>query len=161
MTPRTAIRSGLIVLAAASGLVGCAGRQPRPVVLPPGGTLNGAAVARTAESVLGAPYRAGGARPDGFDCSGLVRYVFARQGVGVPRDVKGQAGIGRAVSRAGLREGDLLFFTTTGPGATHVAIAVDRDRFVHAPKRGAVVRVESLRSAYWADRFLFGRRLTY
>jgi len=161
MTPHTATWSGLIVLAAAAGLVGCAGRQPRPVVLPPGGTLNGAAVVRAAESVLGAPYRAGGTRPDGFDCSGLVSYVFARLGVGVPRDVKGQTEVGRPVSRAGLREGDLLFFTTTGPGPTHVAIAIDRDRFVHAPKSGAVVRIESLQNAYWANRFLFGRRLTY
>jgi murein DD-endopeptidase len=161
MTPRTAVRSGLIVLAMAAGLVGCAGRQPRPVVLPPGGTLNGPAIARTAESLLGAPYRLGGALPDGFDCSGLVSYVFARHGVGVPRDVKSQATAGRLVSRADLRAGDLLFFSTTGLGPTHVAIAVDRERFVHAPKSGAVVRVESLRTAYWTARFLFGRRLTY
>jgi cell wall-associated NlpC family hydrolase len=160
MTPRTAIWPGLIILAAA-GLIGCAARQPRPVVLPPGGTLDGRSVARTAESMLGAPYRAGGALPDGFDCSGLVNYVFARHGVGVPRDVKGLAAVGRTVSRADVREGDLLFFTTTGPGPTHVAISVDHDRFIHAPKSGATVRIESLRSTYWASRFLFGRRLTH
>jgi murein DD-endopeptidase len=161
MTPRTVIRSGLLVLAAATGLIGCAGRQPRPVVLPPGGTLNGAAIVRTAESLLGTPYRAGGTLPDGFDCSGLVSYVFARHGVGVPRDVRSQATVGHQVSRTEIRAGDLLFFSTTGPGPTHVAIAVDRERFVHAPKSGAVVRIESLRTAYWTDRFLFGRRVTY
>ena len=161
MTPHTAIRTGLLVLAASASLIGCAARQPRPVVLPPGAAVDGRAVARTAESVLGAPYRAGGALPDGFDCSGLVNYVFARQGVRVPRDVKSLAAVGSPIQRASVREGDLLFFTTTGPGATHVAIAVDRQRFVHAPKSGATVRIESLGSTYWAKRFLFGRRLTH
>ena len=98
--------------------------------------------------------------PDGFDCSGLVAYVFARQGVEVPRDDKRQAAIGSKVSRTDVRAGDLVFFRTTGTGPTHVAIAVDRDRFIHAPKSGTVVRFESLQTAYWAKRFLYGRRLT-
>ena len=110
--------------------------------------------------MLGKPYRLGGALPDGFDCSGLVVYVFARQGWEVPRDVKRQATIGNKVGRSGVRAGDLVFFTTTAPGPTHVAIAVDRDRFIHAPKSGTVVRVESLQNTYWAKRFLYGRRLT-
>jgi len=110
--------------------------------------------------MLGKPYRLGGALPDGFDCSGLVVYVFARQGWEVPRDVKRQSAVGAKLTRTELRAGDLVFFTTTAPGPTHVAIAIDRSRFIHAPKSGAVVRIESLQSTYWAKRFLFGRRLT-
>ena len=160
MTARTGFWSVLAVLAIGVGFSGCAGQGPKPEVYPSVGKPSGAAIVRTAEALLGTPYRSGGTLPDGFDCSGLVAYVFARQGWEVPRDVKGQAAIGGKVARAGLRAGDLAFFTTTGPGATHVAIVVDRNRFIHAPKSGAVVRIESLQSAYWAKRFLFGRRLT-
>ncbi|MCX6552115.1 MAG: C40 family peptidase [Acidobacteria bacterium] len=162
MTLRRAVWPCLCLIILAAGISGCAGQQPKPQVLPPGArvSVSGAAVARTAETLLGSPYREGGVLPNGFDCSGLVCYVFARHGVGVPRDVRRQATVGRAVTRDKLKPGDLLFFTTTGPGPTHVAIAIDHDHFVHAPKTGAVVRVESLQSAYWAKRLLQVRRLT-
>jgi len=148
------------VLTLTIGLSACAGQQPTPVVVPSIGRPTAAAIVRTAESMLGRPYRLGGTLPDGFDCSGLVVYVFARNGWEVPRDVKRQATIGGKVARTSVRAGDLVFFTTAGPGPTHVAIAIDRDRFVHAPKSGASVRIESLTSTYWKKRFLFGRRLT-
>jgi cell wall-associated NlpC family hydrolase len=148
------------VLALSIGLTACAGQQPWPVVIPAVETPSAAAVVRTAESMLGSPYRLGGTLPDGFDCSGLVVYVFARQGWDVPRDVQRQSAVGGKVARADVRGGDLIYFTTTAPGPTHVAIAMDRNRFIHAPKRGAVVRIESLQTAYWAQRFLYGRRLT-
>ena len=119
----------------------------------------GTAIVRTAESLLGAPYREGGALPDGFDSSGLVSYVFARQGIALPRDVRRQAAAGAPVARADIRPGDLLFFSTTGSGPTHVAIAIDGSRFIHAPKSGAVVRIESLALSYWAKRFLEARRI--
>jgi cell wall-associated NlpC family hydrolase len=139
----------------------CAERQPRIHVLPPapGATAAGAEIVRIAETLIGAPYREGGTLPDGFDCSGLVTYVFAREGIAVPRDVRGQAAVGEEVPRDALRPGDLLFFSTTGPGPTHVGIAIGDGRFVHAPKSGASVRIESLASAYWATRFVTARRL--
>ena len=121
----------------------------------------GSAIVRTAETVLGAPYRDGGALPDGFDCSGLVTYVFARNGIAVPRDVRRQAAAGIEIERAAILPGDLLFFSTTGAGPTHVGIAVGGDRFIHAPKSGAVVRVESLASAYWSAHLVAVRRLPY
>ena len=83
-----------------------------------------------AETLLGAPYREGGALPDGFDCSGLVNYVFARHGIAVPRDVRRQASAGAPVDRGDIAPGDLVFFATTGSGPTHVGIA-DRRRPVH------------------------------
>jgi cell wall-associated NlpC family hydrolase len=160
MTARARVWPVLGALAIAVGLSGCAGQGPKPEVYPSVGLPSGAAIVRTAEALLGTPYRSGGTLPDGFDCSGLVAYVFARQGWEVPRDVKRQAAIGGRVTRAELRAGDLAFFTTTGPGPTHVAIVIDRTRFIHAPKSGAVVRVESLQNTYWSKRFLVGRRLT-
>lgn len=158
---------------------GCAGRQPqvrvlppvlppasdavaapeRPVLPPSPGASAGSAIVRTVESLLGAPYREGGALPDGFDCSGLVSYVFARHGIGVPRDVRRQASAGVPVPRADIQPGDLVFFSTTASGPTHVGVAIGGGRFIHAPKTGGVVRVESLAADYWAARFEGARRL--
>jgi cell wall-associated NlpC family hydrolase len=160
MHPNRALGPSLAVILWSLAWSACAGHQPRPTVLPPGGGAPAAAIARTAESLQGSPYRDGGAGPDGFDCSGLVSYVYSRYGVSVPRGVKRQASAGREVPRADIRPGDLLFFETVPPGPSHVAIALDQNRFVHAPKSGAVVRIESLRSAYWSRRLLFGRRIT-
>ena len=153
-------RSAFLVWAAVAVLAAaCAGGRPRVRVLPPVPEATGTAIVRTAESLLGAPYREGGSLPDGFDCSGLVNYVFARHGIAVPRDVRRQATVGVPVALADIRPGDMLFFATTGSGPTHVAIAIDGSRFIHAPKNGAAVRIESLASSYWAKRFLEARRI--
>ena len=164
----------LLVAAMASAIASaCAGTQPRvrvlPPALPPGAyapeppaprpDAAGLEIVRTAETLIGAPYREGGALPDGFDCSGLVNYVFARHGIAVPRDVRRQASAGMPVDRDAILPGDLLFFATTGSGPTHVGIAVGGGRFVHAPKSGDVVRVESLAAGYWRARFVAARRI--
>ena len=159
MTARRAVWPSLLLGISSVWWTACAGQQPKPRVAPPAGPASGAAIVRTAESLLGTPYREGGMLPDGFDCSGLVCYVFARHGIAVPRDVRHLATAGRAVDRGAIRPGDLLFFKTTGRGPTHVAIAIGGDRFIHAPKTGAAVRVESLRAAYWSRRYLFARRI--
>jgi cell wall-associated NlpC family hydrolase len=111
----------------------------------------------TALHLVGTRYLNGGADPDGFDCSGFVQYVFARQGVNVPRTVEEQARSGTRVDD--LRPGDLVFFHTSGRGATHVGIAIDGTRFVHAPSSRGEVRVEPLAFPYWADRFIEARRM--
>jgi cell wall-associated NlpC family hydrolase len=67
--------------------------------------------------------------------------------------------MGQPVRRGDLRPGDLLFFSTTAPGASHVAIAVGRDEFVHAPSSTGVVRTERLTSSYWSPRFLGAKRV--
>jgi cell wall-associated NlpC family hydrolase len=158
----------------------CASRQARVRVLPPvlppiseeavisepsvvprhAGASAGAAIVQTAETLLGAPYREGGSLPDGFDCSGLVNYVFARHGIAVPRDVRRQATAGVPVARPDILPGDVLLFATTGSGPTHVGIAIDGSRFIHAPKSGAVVRVESLASNYWSTHLVGARRIS-
>ena len=164
-------RALLFLVLAAACASACASNAPRVRVLPPrpGAAAEwpvppeaaaGAALARTAETLLGAPYRDGGALPDGFDCSGLVNYVFARHGVAVPRDVRRQSAAGEPVNRDGIAPGDLVFFATTGSGPTHVGIAIGGGRFIHAPKSGDVVRVDSLSAAYWASRFVAARRVS-
>ena len=111
-------------------------------------------------TLQGAPYRNGGGDPTGFDCSGFTQYVFAHYGVPLPREVRDQFKEGKRVRTSDIAAGDLLFFSTTEPGASHVAIAIDRDEFVHAPSSAGVVRVERLSVSYWAARFVGARRVT-
>jgi cell wall-associated NlpC family hydrolase len=85
--------------------------------------------------------------------------VFGQHGVALPRSTSDQFRLGRAVMPAELAAGDLLFFTTTSPGASHVGIAVGRDQFVHAPSSAGVVRVERLSADYWSLRFIGARRI--
>jgi cell wall-associated NlpC family hydrolase len=133
-------------------------RPPAPAARP---VFDGYALVGTALSLRGAPYRNGGTDPAGFDCSGFTQYVFAQYGVKLPRDVREQYREGKAVTPEDLEAGDLVFFTTTDPGASHVGIAVGGDEFVHAPSSAGVVRVERLSSKYWADRFLAAKRVAH
>lgn len=139
--------------------VACATRTA-PRVLPPSGAPE-AEIVRTATAQLGAPYRDGGQDPSGFDCSGFVHYVFAQHGLAAPRDVRRLWGWGIPITREEIRAGDLLFFATAGSGPSHVAVAIDHDRFVHAPSARGAVRIESSASAYWARRFVGARRPTF
>lgn len=113
----------------------------------------------TALDLRGVRYKSGGSDPSGFDCSGLVQYVFARQGIALPRDVRRQFQVGYEIPAADVRPGDLLFFNTEADGASHVAIALDGQTFVHAPNSRGVVRVERLSTAYWSQRLLGARRI--
>jgi cell wall-associated NlpC family hydrolase len=130
--------------------------------LPPAttGTTDGYALSSTALSLRGAPYQNGGTSPGGFDCSGFVQYVFGQNGVKVPREVKDQFKLGKPVDRGRLEPGDLLFFQTVAPGASHVGIAIGGDQFVHAPSEKGVVRVEQLSGQYWSSRFVGARRVS-
>ena len=159
------------MLLAAALAAGCAsnGAVPRPFPMagtpparpgPIGGPIDAGTLTGTALSLRGTPYRNGGADPGGFDCSGFTQYVFARSGVSLPRDVKEQFDAGRPVPKDQIAAGDLLFFSTVAPGASHVGIALDGGRFVHAPSSSGVVRVEQIESSYWSRRFIGARRLT-
>jgi cell wall-associated NlpC family hydrolase len=124
-----------------------------------GAGLDTYALTGTAMALRGKRYRDGGNGPDGFDCSGFTQYVFGQHGLTLPRDVKNQFGIGRTVAPAEIAPGDLIFFSTVGPGASHVGIALGGDAFIHAPSSAGVVRVEHLTSAYWSQRFVGARRV--
>jgi cell wall-associated NlpC family hydrolase len=116
------------------------------------------ALVGTALALRGAPYRNGGADPQGFDCSGFVTYVFGQHGVYVPRTVNEQFAWGVSIPADGILPGDLLFFDTSG-GVSHVGLAIGGDEFVHAPSARGHVRVERLGSTYWRLRFIGARRI--
>ena len=125
----------------------------------PRSSVDGYAVAGTALALRGVPYRNGGVDPKGFDCSGFTQFVFAQHGLSLPREVREQYRVGKSVKPQDLAPGDILFFATTDPGPSHVAIAIGGDQFVHAPSSTGVVRVEHLSSGYWSPRYLGARRL--
>jgi cell wall-associated NlpC family hydrolase len=131
----------------------------RPGPLPTPLDRLGQQIASAALEFRGVPYRNGGADPAGFDCSGLVAYVFGRYGRVVPRQTSAQFTAGAPVSPGAVRAGDLVFFSTVAPGPSHVGIALDNDEFVHAPSRTGVVRVERLTTEYWRTRFVGARRV--
>jgi len=130
-----------------------------PSTVAPGVLFDSYALTGTALSLRGIPYRNGGTDPHGFDCSGFTQYVFAQYGISIPREVREQFRVGKSVEPDQLVAGDLLFFTTTDPGASHVGISIGGDEFVHAPSSTGVVRVEHLSSSYWSPRYLGARRL--
>ncbi|MBM3782088.1 MAG: NlpC/P60 family protein [Acidobacteria bacterium] len=122
-------------------------------------TADGRAISQVALALRGVPYTYGGSSPDtGFDCSGLVQWVFRRVGVILPRETQDQFLFGASVDRAALLPGDLVFFTTGPHPASHVGIVIGPDQFVHAPNSRGVVRVERLSASYWQRRYLGARR---
>jgi len=118
-------------------------------------------VLQKALALLGTPYRWGGTDPDkGFDCSGLVGYVFRNAlGIELPRVSREMAKNGELITdRAELAAGDLVFFGRKGR-VNHVGIYVGEGRFVHAPRRGKDVQVSSLDTGYWSGKFMQARRV--
>ena len=119
---------------------------------------------RTATRYLGTRYRFGGTKPGAFDCSGFVRYVFARHGVELPRTARDQAGAGHriVVGPDSLRVGDLLFFRTKRGAASHVAIYAGGGRIIHASSGSRRVRYDDLaspRGRWFIERLTSVRRV--
>ena len=129
----------------------------------PGSSKNQSSLLSRAMSLLGTPYRWGGSSPEGgFDCSGLVSYVFRTAlGIELPRVSREMASItnGQAIERSALSVGDLVFFGRNGKRIDHVGIYVGEGRFLHAPSRGKDVRVDTLSTGYWSGKFLSARRV--
>jgi cell wall-associated NlpC family hydrolase len=106
--------------------------------------------ASVAVKMVGKPYRMGGESPStGFDCSGLVQFSFHQAGLRVPRSTELQLRHSRAVKRAQLRRGDLVFFDQEGKKHSHAGIYLGDGRFVHSPSSGKQVRIDRLDSRYW------------
>jgi peptidoglycan DL-endopeptidase CwlO len=110
--------------------------------------------ATIAARYLGVPYRWGGASPSGFDCSGLVMYVYAQLGISLPHYTVAQYHMGVAVSRSELQPGDLVFFDGLG----HVGIYIGQNQFIHAPHTGDVVKVSSI-AGWYAQTYVGARRI--
>ncbi len=110
---------------------------------------------------VGRPYRLGGVTPDGFDCSGLVQYVYAQSGVSVPRTAREQHAAGRDITLSKAEPGDLLFYSFEGRKIDHVAIYLGNDQAVHAPASGRSVIVASVHLPYWRRHFVDAVRILH
>ncbi len=157
MSPRFRdLRPAAWALTAALILAGCSSSPPRPAgrsAAPAFSRLSpeqSSDIAIHALGLVGTPYRYGGNTPEGgFDCSGLIGYVYThRAGVAPPRTVAQLSQFGAEVDMADLRTGDLVVFGRSR--ATHAGIYVGEGRFVHAPSSGGTVRLDSLQARHWA-----------
>jgi cell wall-associated NlpC family hydrolase len=135
---------------------GARGPAAPPVSQPPADSRT--RIVAGARAMLGQPYRYGGAAPGGFDCSGLVVYAMGGAGIRVPRTAQEQLHAGAPIERRALRAGDLVFMHLARKDL-HVGIALDNERFVHAPSAGGYVRIDSLAAPPYARAFLAARRV--
>jgi cell wall-associated NlpC family hydrolase len=175
--------TGIVALAAVLALLAACGSSPRrpsssqrnnpasavplaknlnwstqPAAAPPADAAND--VLFRAIGLVGTPYRWGGNTPaGGFDCSGLVNYIYLTStGLRLPRTSTEMAALDKPrISESDLASGDLVFF---GRGhVSHVGVYVGKGRFVHAPNSGGTVRLDELDGAYWKENFVYGRRV--
>ncbi|MGN8274671.1 C40 family peptidase [Pseudomonas sp. SMV71] len=130
-------------------------------LVPPMATKASSNVLSRAVNVLGTPYRWGGSSPSkGFDCSGLVKYAFNDATFDLPRTSNAMAaGHGEKVERKDLKPGDLIFFKLKSRRVNHVAIYLGNDRFIHAPRRGKSVTIDTLNKPYWDSHYVVAKRV--
>lgn len=139
-------------------IAACAPWPERPGDAVSGFQAQGNEIVALARNELGIPYLYGGSSPRGFDCSGLVYYVYAQAGIQVPRTANAQLYASHPVARADLRPGDLVFFEIAGDAQMHVGIYAGGGNFIHAPATGESVSYAQLDNAYWKTRFVGGGR---
>ena len=159
------LRSRLLAFALAASVLGCAvdvaaASLLRPTRHEPTRVVKkkrtiGERAAAIAVREVGVPYRWGGASPAGFDCSGLVYWVYGRLGIELPHSSYALYDQGRQVAQSTMKRGDLLFFSGLG----HVGIYIGRGQMVHAPHSGSRVQVVNLRRSSYRARLVGVRRI--
>lgn len=117
-------------------------------------------IAAAARKLLGWPVVWGGASPaQGFDCSGLVQYVYRQVGINLPRTADLQFLVGRTVLQSALQTGDLVYFTTYEPGPSHVGIYIGSDKFIHTSFSKGIVAIGDMRDNYFVQRYYGAKRI--
>ena len=145
------------ITARVGGALGATDRSDKPATVSHATAVahKQAKVVRFARHLLGVPYVYGGSSPrSGFDCSGFTSFVYAHFGITLPHYSGAQFSMGKRVSRAGLRPGDLLFFDGLG----HVGMYIGGGRFIHAPHSGTTVSINTL-TGWYSGRYDGARRL--
>lgn len=124
----------------------------------PNNSDKGNALIATAKTLLGTPYVWGGETTVGFDCSSFTQYVMKQNGITIPRTAAEQYEVGTPVGKGNLQIGDLVFFTTYKPGASHVGFYMGNNQFIHASSAAKQVTISSLTETYYTDHYIGARR---
>ncbi|MCA1010004.1 LysM peptidoglycan-binding domain-containing protein [Halobacillus halophilus] len=128
---------------------------PQPV-----SSFSSTSLIKEAKKYLGTPYKWGGESPSGFDCSGFLQYVFAKEGIGIPRTVASIYAHSslESVSHSYRQPGDLVFFETYKPGASHAGIYIGNNQFIHSGSTYGI-SIATLTSNYWSSRYIETKRV--
>ena len=135
-------------------LTGIAGHTERASAASPDRIIS------SAKSLIGVPYRWGGTTTSGFDCSGFIRYVFAKEKVSLPRTANEMYRMGKPVSRSALRNGDIVFFKTARYApVTHAGVYIGNGKFIHSSSSKGVSISNVNDRYYWGQRYVGAKRL--
>ncbi|MDY6968846.1 MAG: C40 family peptidase [Spirochaetota bacterium] len=110
-------------------------------------------IVRTAKRYLGVKYKNSGSTPFGFDCSGFVMFVYKKNNINLPRRVIDQFNSGKRISLRYAKPGDLVFFKIYSHKISHVGIYIDKNIFIHSPKKGRRVSYAKINNNYWKKRY--------
>ncbi|MCM3126392.1 MULTISPECIES: NlpC/P60 family protein [unclassified Paenibacillus] len=138
-------------------MISTTGKTYSPALVP-NDHVKGTSIVNEAMKHIGVPYVYGGSTTSGFDCSGLVKYVFDKYGVSLPRTAATQYNQGSSVSKGNLQQGDLVFFKTTGSSISHVGIYVGNNNFISATSSSGV-KIDSLDNTYWGPKYAGAKRV--
>lgn len=117
-------------------------------------------VVNLAHKQIGKPYVWGANGPNSFDCSGLTSYVYKNSvNINLPRTSREQVNVGKTVSKNNLKAGDLVFFSSTGKGITHVGLYIGDSKMIHSPKPGENVRIDKINTGYYARTYVTGKSI--
>ena len=163
---RTLLRCGIFICVllflTGCSIFGSKSNQARVAQFKQDTSVGTESISIAAIGLVDVPYRYGGNTPKGgFDCSGLIVYVYNKSaGIKLPRTIQQMSTQGIGIDSGPPAPGDLVFFNTTGEKYSHAGIYVGQGRFVHAPSAGGTVRLDYITSPYWAAKFTEARRIT-